>query len=490
MAISKILHMKDTGSGFHGKHLKSSLEYVMNPEKTQNSRLIGSINCQVDTAFEQMKETKRKFNKIDKRQGYHLVISFQEGEVDPDTAFEFAGKFVKEYLGKDYEAVYVVHDNTEHVHAHIIFNSVSFVDGKKFRYEKGDWARYIQPITNRLSKEYGLSVLDIEEEQRDGRRRQSNHYKEWNEIRDGKFVWSDMIKRDVDACILQAGDFNQFLELLTDKGYEIKQGKHLAVKPPGMNKFRRCHSLGTGYSEEEIIQRISVEDLEYYRQKQEAPATGIVYCKVRRYKRAKLSGLQKRYYAKLYRIGHLKKRPYSQVWKYKDDIRKMQKLQKQYLFLARHNVHSAEELVAVLDSIQTNKKETHKEKSRIYRDKQRFHELFAITDKMKSVSEAEQAYQQGDDFFTDEHEQWESYEKQISSLGYSYDEVMMLKARFRDQIEEVTEKEKAVAQELRIGQTIWNDIYEEPDDGKQKEKDEIREDKEKLRDSSKKQPVR
>ena len=137
MAISKILYMKDCGNHFHGKHLKQSLDYVMNPEKTQNGRLVGGMNCQLDTAFKQMMDTKKDFGKVDKRQGYHLIISFKEGEVSPDTAYEITGRFVKEYLGQQYEAVYCVHDNTDHVHSHIIFNSVSFVDGRKYRYEKG-----------------------------------------------------------------------------------------------------------------------------------------------------------------------------------------------------------------------------------------------------------------------------------------------------------------------------------------------------------------
>ena len=123
MAISKILNMKDCGGHFHGKHLKRSLDYVMNPEKTQDGRLVGAINCQVDSAFEQMKATKRKFGKVDKRQGYHIILSFREDEVNPDMAFEITRRFVEEYLGKSYEAVYVVHDNTAHVHSHIVFNS-------------------------------------------------------------------------------------------------------------------------------------------------------------------------------------------------------------------------------------------------------------------------------------------------------------------------------------------------------------------------------
>lgn len=139
MAISKILHMKDCGSSFHGKHLKSALDYITVLEKTQNGRLVAAVNCQVDMAFEQMKETKKKFNKLDKRQAYHIILSFKEGETSPDTVFELTEKFVKEYLGNDYEAVYAVHDNTEHPHSHIVFNSVSFRDGKKYHYKKGDW---------------------------------------------------------------------------------------------------------------------------------------------------------------------------------------------------------------------------------------------------------------------------------------------------------------------------------------------------------------
>ena len=114
----------------------------MNPEKTQGGRLVGAINCQADMAFEQMMDTKKQFGKTDKRQGYHIILSFKEDEVEPDRAFEITQKFVAEYLGDAYEAVFVVHDNTDHVHSHIVFNSVSFVDGKKYRYTDN----YVNPL--------------------------------------------------------------------------------------------------------------------------------------------------------------------------------------------------------------------------------------------------------------------------------------------------------------------------------------------------------
>lgn len=456
MAISKILYMKDCGGHFHGKHLKQALEYVMNPEKTQDGRLIGGINCQLETAFKQMMATKKKFGKADKRQGYHLILSFMEGEVSPDTAYEITQRFVKEYLGSLYEAVYCVHDNTDHVHSHIIFNSVGFLDGRKYRYEKGDWAKDIQPITNRLCEEYGLSTIDIGADKEKDR----DYYKEHNDYRDGKFVWDKMIVRDLDACILQAGDFDEFLELLYGKGYEVKQGKHLSVKPPGMGRYRRCKTIGEAYTEENIRKRIEEEDLSFYRSRKEYKPE-IVRCYVRRYKRAKLSGLQKRYYAKLYRIGKLKKRPYSQVWKYKDDIKKMEKLQQQYLFLVRHDVHSMEELAATVLNLTDKKKEASSEKSRVYRARQRVKSLFDIAGQMDDLAEAENCYQKGDMFFADEHRQWMELEGQLLKEGYTYDEVKKLREYYRERIAFVNGRANAAVKELRLGNAIWKDMVSE-----------------------------
>ena len=453
MAISKILYMKDCGNHFHGKHLKQSLDYVMNPEKTQNGRLVGGMNCQLDTAFKQMMDTKKDFGKVDKRQGYHLIISFKEGEVSPDTAYEITGRFVKEYLGQQYEAVYCVHDNTDHVHSHIIFNSVSFVDGRKYRYEKGDWERDIQPITNRLCEEYGLSTIDIggdKEEERD-------HYKEHNDYRDGRFVWSKMIARDLDACILQAGSFEEFVELLSEKGYEVNQGKHLAVKPPGMGRYRRCHTLGEDYTEERIRQRIDEEDLSFY-QSNKVFQPEIVKCYVRRYKRAKLTGLQKRYYAKLYRVGKLKKHPYSQVWKYKDDIKKMEKLQQQYLFLVRHDVHSVEELALTVANLTDKRKEASSDKSRVYRARQRCKSLFDIAGQLDMLECAEKCFQNGDNFFIEEHRQWMELTKKLSEEGYSYEEIKKLRAYYKEQIAYVSNREWASAKELNLAKAIWKDM--------------------------------
>lgn len=460
MAISKLLHMKDCGGSFRGKHLKASLEYMMNGEKTQGGRLVGSVNCKPDTAFREMMATKHKFEKTDKRQGYHFILSFKEEEADPDTAFLVTKRFVEEYLGKEYEAVYVVHDNTKHVHSHIVFNSVSYLTGKKYRYEKGDWARDIQPLTNRLCREYGLSVLELEEgsERKERRMEKRERYREWNEYRDGKFVWNEMIRRDVDACILQAGDFEGFLELLSEKGYEIKQKKYLAIRPPGMKPFRRCHTLGVDYSQERIRERLRTENIDNYRHSPKKKAPGIIRCYVRRYSRAKLSGLQKKYYTRLYRIGKLKKKPYSAVWEYKDDIKKMEKLQREYLFLASHDVKNPIELAAAVSSLADKKKEASAEKSRAFRERARFREIFALYESCMELEAGESAYRQGDMYFLDEHEKWEALVVELKKQGYTVGEAEKLKSYCAGRIGEAKEKESALLCELRTAEGILKSL--------------------------------
>lgn len=454
------MHMKDSGSGFHGRHLRRSINYILNPDKTQEGRLIGGVNCQPDMAFEQMKETKRKFGKIDQRQGYHIVLSFKEGEITPDTAYEITEKFIEQYLRNQYEVVFSVHDNTDHIHSHIVFNSVSCIDGRKYHYKKGDWEKEIQPITNRLCEEYGLSILEIGDEKSDPDR----GYQNWSINRDGPFVWSDMIKRDLDACILQNNTFDDFLVMLKDKGYELKQGKYLAVRPPGMSRFKRCKSIGDEYSEERIRQRILEEDMSSYLKKQQIEVKPqIVRCRVKRYQRAKMSGMQKRYYAKLYRIGMLKKKPYSQVYQYKDDIRKMQKLQQQYLFLARHEVKSSVELAATIMNLTDKRIEVSSEKSKIYRTQKKFEKLFQIAEDMTALKECENTYQNGDNFFVEEHKQWIGLEQQLKIQGYTYEETVKLKNYYRKLCSEISQKEKAVVKELNIGKSIWKDTVKDED---------------------------
>ena len=461
MAITKLMHMKDCGSGQHGTHLKRSIKYILNDEKTQNGNLVGGVNCQPDFAYEQMRATKEKFGKNSKRQGYHFVLSFVKDEVTPELAYEITEKFINEFIGGRYEAVFAVHDNTEHVHSHIVFNSVSFIDGRKYHYKKGDWQSIIQPITNRICKEYGLSCLNLDDEKANRVEAKSGRVREWSDRRDGAFVWSEMIRRDIDACILQADDMESFVALLGEKGYEVKnafgEGKYITVKPPGMNRFRRCKTLGDDYTNEQILNRIANENMgSYIRNAYEEPEPKLIKCYVKRYRRARLSGIQKKYFRRLYATGKLKKRPYSQAWKYKDDIRKLKQWQEEYLLIEKFNVHSKEELESVVDRLNEHKKEISKEKYRNIKDKKAFEELFDMADKMTELNNAKESFENGDSFFEDEFNEWKTLEAGIREKGYTYEELDNLKNHFDNAIKEQSVMESEIRKQLKVADRITN----------------------------------
>lgn len=456
MAITKILTINDCGQKFSGKHLRQAIDYIIDGKKTQNMRFVTGINCQPQIAFKQMEATKRKYAKTDKRQGYHIIISFEEEDVKPSLAFEIVGKFVKEYLGDGYEAIYAVHDNTAHTHGHIIFNSVNYLNGRKYRYEKGDWAKLMQPITNRLCEEYGLSTIEIELEGLN----QNEHYKDFNEFRDGQFIWRDMIKRDVDACIMQADSFGEFLQMLIDKGYSIKQNKYLAIKPSGMQRFCRCKSLGVQYTEDAIKERIEIENITAYANRLIEDTEPIVPPNDEFLRRTKLTGIQKIYYAKVCRIRHLEKLPYSHIWQYRNEIRKMNEVHDQYLFLVKYDIHSLEGLITIQEQFVEKRKECQQERTKLYREKKRLESLFAIADQMIELQLAENSFQNGDVFFLAEHEQYETLFHDLENQGYTFSEIQKLRDFMQAKLNGNYEKRRAVQESLKLANRMVDEVKE------------------------------
>ena len=464
LAITKILHIGE-GSQRPGRYLMNAIRYITVPDKTGDGRFIGGKNCIPEFAYEKMKETKRLFAKTDKRQAYHIIISFEEGEITADKAFEFMDRFVDAYIGDEYEAVYAVHDNTDHIHGHIIFNSVNRLSGLKYRYKKGDWAKYIQPITNRLCEEYGLSTIKIDEEMKEDR----EFHDGLNHLKGTKNIWSDMIRRDVDAAIYLASSFDGFLSLLTERGYEVKTGKHLAIRPPGMERFRRCETLGSRYTEESIRNRIQTETISTYQRDQDDMR--ILRVKIPYHlRRAKLTGMQKKYFRRLYETGRLKKRPYSKAWKYRDDIRRFKKLQAQYLFLADYEIHDEEKLIKVREELEEKRLEFNRIKGEIYKENAKYKAFFDIVDRIDRILPAEMSFREGDEFFLDEHREYESLNAKLTEAGYTYDEVKYFKENGLSYSKELKERSIAISRDIHTADEIIAESSEARSISKVKEK--------------------
>lgn len=265
MAITKLMHMKQS-EGCPYVHLKNAIDYILdvkhNGEKTKYGELVGG-NCGVDSVqvLQTMLETKGIFGKPDGRQGYHFVISFAKGETDEATAYAVVNEFCEEYLGDRYDYVFAIHVDKGHLHGHIIFNSVSRVDGYKYHYKEGDWAKYIQPVTDRVTAKHGLDPLIFDEEEKVG-----VPYASWAAEKEGKLNWSHIIRSDVDYAVQHASSMEEFKELLNKMNYSLRLGRsrkrnanyftYRFTDENGKCHSRRSYQLPAGYGPEEIARRI------------------------------------------------------------------------------------------------------------------------------------------------------------------------------------------------------------------------------------------
>lgn len=263
MAYDKIIPIKG--------RLDHCVNYVLNPEKTDLGRVLEyignadktitpdgkavletAINCQLETAYREMMDTKKRWSKRGGVLGYHLVHSYAPGEVTPEQAHAIGVEFAQQLLQGKYEVVVSTHLDHDHIHNHILFNSVSCLDGKKYRDNFKAYYGDIRGTSNAVSRKHGLSVIEPEGS--------GKHYAEWDAQRKGKQTVRGLIKQDIDAVIEQSFTYASFLSGLRKLGYEIKSGsniKHTAVKPPGGGFFARLDSLGTGYTEDDIKRRLS-----------------------------------------------------------------------------------------------------------------------------------------------------------------------------------------------------------------------------------------
>ena len=208
--------------------LQDALDYAANRDKTEQSCFESSDACTLETAFADMRQTKERWHKTGGVQGYHLVQSFAAGEVSPELAHQIAKELADRVLGGRYEYVIGTHLNTGHIHSHIVWNSVSCVDGKKYRSSYKSYVTEIRAVSDELCRKYKLSVIDTEN---------SNHvakpYAEWLAEKNNQPTWRTAIRQDVDEAIRQSLTWRQFLTVLDRKGYEVRmRRKYPVLRPP------------------------------------------------------------------------------------------------------------------------------------------------------------------------------------------------------------------------------------------------------------------
>ena len=328
--------------------LQDALDYAANRDKTEQSCFESSYACTLETAFADMRQTKERWHKSGGVQGYHLVQSFAAGEVTPELAHQIAKELAARVLGGRYEYVIGTHLNTGHIHSHIVWNSVSCVDGKKYRSNYKSYVTEIRAVSDELCQKYKLSVIDTEN---------SNHvakpYAEWLAEKNGQPTWRTAIRQDVDEAIQQSLTWRQFLNALEHKGYEVRMGrKYPVLRPPGKERFVRFKTLGKRYTPEAIQTRILYP--QSYHPYVENPPT-IQHGRLHSGKKPhrKLTGLRALYYRYLYELGALPRKPRRPSYAVRQDAYKLDQRIRQMEFLSKHNIDTLAQLETHRQALQT-----------------------------------------------------------------------------------------------------------------------------------------
>ena len=244
MAVTKIKAIRGT--------LSKAIAYILNPEKTDEKLLVSSYGCASETAAREFEWTRR----IAEQKGMnpvriiarHVIQSFEIGEVTPELAHEIGKQFADEILGGKYEYVLTTHIDKDHVHNHLIFNAVDFVDYHAYKSYKRIYYD-MREVSDRLCKENGLSVIPPSQNK-------GMSYKEYTEAKRGT-SWKQKLKQTIDRLVITAKDYDDFLRLMQEAGYEIKTGKYISFRAKGQERFTRSKTIGENYTEERIKERIA-----------------------------------------------------------------------------------------------------------------------------------------------------------------------------------------------------------------------------------------
>ena len=353
MAITKILNIMESEGRNPASHLKNALEYIQNPDKTEECVLVGGINCLPDTAFEQMEETKNIFHKTGKRQGYHVIISFSpEEKVTAEQAMYVLEHFAKDVLSDDYEAVYAVHTDREHMHGHLIWNSVSMTTGKKYNSPKSNWKNHLQPITNKYCDELGLAIMPAEY----SRNPKNISRDKWER----EMSMKEIILRDAKMCAYAAGNVEHFKYLMKRLGYVFKKDAWVEVQAPGFRYYHKLAKLDEMFSEDMLRHHVDVPWMvkPYFYSSD-----------IRGLHRAKLSSFQKKFYAKLYRLRIVEQKRFAVGGaKYTEDLKRFHQLQDEYLLIVNNDIKSVVDLVDFINEQEEKNQQIEDRQHEIYRE--------------------------------------------------------------------------------------------------------------------------
>ena len=356
--------------------LTDVIDYAEDEAKTHNKVYVSGINISPNIARDQMVMTKLQFGKTDKILAYHGYQSFLPGEVTPDMAHEIGIKLAERLWGDRFQVLVTTHLDHEHIHNHFCLNSVSFVDGKKFR--GGSKAYWIMRAeSDKICAEYGLSVIEDPGK--------GKNYAEWKAEQEGRPTIRGQIKDELDEIIKASYTYKDFWRILKQRGYEVNRDvKYVALKPAYSQRYIRLKSLGDNYSEESIQMRIAMARNGIRELDKPAPDYNEW---LKKYEHTKLHGFKALYFHYLYLFGKIRKKetPQRVSFYMREELIKFDRYQKQFHFLIDNDIETVEQLKTFKENAENKISELTLKRSRLYSNPDTKLEIEKINNELREL---------------------------------------------------------------------------------------------------------
>ena len=441
MAVTKILARKG--------RLDVGVHYVLNGDKTQEQILTTRLNCDPGREVRQMLETKRDYGKEGGVQYYHMIQSFRPGEITPELALEIAKEFASEHL-PGYQTVIGVHVDKEHIHAHILFNSVNVDTGEKYPSTAQSYYRQIRAISDRLCREHGLSVVVR------GESSKAASYVEWLRQSRGQATFRSMLEADLREAIQDANDLGHFFLLMEHKGYEIKHGARLGFRLRGQDRFMVPGRKNPLFTEDGIRTAIqgNLSAIEAGQQPAVLPRTAYQpYTPHPKHK-----GFLALYVHYLYLLGKIGQRQYPphMTARLRQEVMKAERYREQFVFLRENNITGPDDMTAFLARTEETLASLTKQRTILNVRKKRRQRLYTALADAEALAPARELYEDGLSGMEAEFTQYLEAVSTLEQCGIPREQLISEKAQVYQQLAELN---RQIRQE-RKKQALCREILE------------------------------
>ena len=443
MAITKILARKG--------RLDVGIHYVLNGDKTQEQILTAHLNCEPGRELRQMLETKSQYDKEDGVQYYHMIQSFRPGEVSPELALEIAQTLVEEHL-PGYQAVIGVHVDKEHIHAHIIFNSVNADTGEKYHSSPQSYYRQIRAISDRLCREHGLSVI------LEGQGARAVSYAEWLRQSSGQPTFRAMLEADLRDAIQDANDLGHFFLLMEHKGWEIKHGNRLGFRLRGQDRFMMPGRKKSLFTEEGIRAAIQGELSAIEQGLRPAIIPRPAYRPFRPH--PKYKGFLALYVHYLYLLGKARQRQYPprMTPQLRQAAAQAERYRQRFYFLRDNDIATPEDMAAFLTRTEDALASLTKQRTIFNVRKKKRQVLYTALADVEALAIAKQLYEDGVSGMEEQFARYLDAVARLEGCGCSREQLLREKAEVYQRLAEVNRQIRQERQKLAICREIQKEV--------------------------------